>query len=90
MAVFIGSMRDELIERYGAIKQSDGTYVDEFGGVNWFNERGEWHRVDGPAVLHKEQGATWFFDGVNFPFNEWCNIVGISEEYKMMLRLQYG
>jgi len=90
MAVFIGSMRAELIERYGAIKQSDGTYVDEFGAISWFNEKGQWHREDGPASIFVDTSVEWFFNGVNYPFNQWCKIVGISEEYKMMLRLQYG
>ena len=36
MSVFEGSFREKLIERYGAIEQSDGSYADVFQDRRWF------------------------------------------------------
>ena len=91
MSVFEGSVRDEFIERYGAVEQSDGSYVDKFAATSWFNEDGAYHREDGPAIIHVDTGVNWCLNGLTYPsFDEWCIALNKTDEDKMMLRLQYA
>jgi|TARA_R110000765_G_scaffold381040_1_gene472266 hypothetical protein len=91
MSVFEGSFREELIERYGAVEQSDGSYVDEFAATSWYNEEGSLHREDGPACIYDDGSVNWCLNGLTYPsFNAWCNKLNKTDEEKMMLRLRYA
>ena len=90
------STRDEDIRLYNAIEKSDvcrvstGSYVDWEGNITWYNELGQRHRKDGPAVIKSDGKIYWYFNGDYYLFNEWCNKVNIPDEQKLLLRLQYA
>ena len=91
MSVFEGSVRDEFIERYGAVEQSDGSYVDKFAATSWFNEEGFYHREDGPAITYRLGYIQWYLHGDQYhSFNQWLEESPIPDIDKMLLRLQYG
>lgn len=37
--------------------------INEFGTLCWFNEQGQHHREDGPAVIRKNGDQEWFMHG---------------------------
>ena len=95
MSVFEGGLREHLrevlIERYGAIEQSDGSYADVFQDRRWFNDGGWLHRVDGPACIYNDGSVNWCLNGLTYPsFDEWCIELNKTDEEKMMLRLRYA
>ena len=59
------------------------------GGRDWW-VFGELHREDGPAV----QGVydqLWYLRNENFTFDEWLDRTpGLTEEEKVLYKLQYG
>ena len=80
------------ISVHQAVLQSDGSYLLKAGTRVWYNELGNVHREDGPAVIGcpKIFGVQWCWNGESIMFNDWCDFAGVSDEYKMLLRLQYG
>tara|TARA_R110000851_G_scaffold217801_1_gene370737 strand:+ start:478 stop:792 length:315 start_codon:yes stop_codon:yes gene_type:complete len=99
------SRRDHDIEYWGAVEQSDGSYLDKYGAINWYNEAGHVHREDGPAIyyphtdvvrywwVYGERCSTldkyWYLNGVGYTFDKWCIFARIADDAKMMIRLQY-
>jgi len=85
------SMRDNDIKRYGSVEQPDGSYIDDDGNIVWYNEAGEYHREDGPAVLYTNgRGGYWRLNNIEYSFADWLIELNKSDEEKMMLRLQYA
>jgi hypothetical protein len=81
---------DFYILKNGAVEQSDGSYIDLYGEIIWFNEAGETHREDGPAAFYYPMSrVSWALNGMCYSFDEWCNKLNKSEKDRMMLRLQY-
>jgi hypothetical protein len=37
--------------------------INEFGTKRWFNDKGELHRIDGPAIIFDNGDKAWFFHG---------------------------
>ena len=54
MSVFEGSVRDFDINLYGAVEQPDGSWLHNDGDIFWYNEDGQRHRKDGPAVIKSD------------------------------------
>jgi len=89
----IGSSRINHINDYDAVEQSDGSWLHDDGDVYWYNRIGEIHREDGPAILRPYIGYTcvdWFLNDAEYTLDEWIKLASISDEVKMMLRLQYA
>jgi hypothetical protein len=84
------SNRDYDIDDYGAIEQSDGSYLDRTGVISWFNDDGEWHREEGPALIFTNGDVEWYLNDTSYIFHKWCIELNKTDEAKMMLRLQYG
>jgi hypothetical protein len=83
--------RDFVIDHFGAYEQSDGSYLDDDGAITWYNEEGQYHREDGPALIYACNGVMyWFINGANYTFADWLIELNITDEAKMLLRLQYG
>jgi hypothetical protein len=82
------NVRDYDIKHSGAVEQSDGSYLDDFGDISWYNRRGQYHKEDGPAVI--DGRLHWYYLGVEYNFNLWCMLLNKSDEDKMMLRLRYA
>jgi hypothetical protein len=85
------SSRDFDIENDDAIELADGSYINEGGSIMWYNEEGFYHREDGPAIIHTgDWDVEWCLNSEPYEFTEWIKLTPISDEAKMMLRLQYG
>jgi len=92
------SMRDHEIQRWGAIEQGDGSYINYFGTILWYNESGELHREDGPAMIHPmihpydtaSCSKNWWLNSKEYPFDDWLIKLNKTDEDKMLLRLQYA
>ena len=91
------SYRDFDISLFGAVEQSDGSYIARSGDVSWYNEVGQLHREDGPAVIHLEPANgdegrhnEWWLNGLPYKFKRFLEESTIEDEVKMILRLQYA
>tara|TARA_B110000259_G_scaffold50480_1_gene59377 strand:- start:325 stop:588 length:264 start_codon:yes stop_codon:yes gene_type:complete len=86
----VGS-RDYAIEEYDAVEQPDGSYVDDFGDITWYNKAGDFHREDGPSIIYTNGNAYWYIHGISYDsFAEWLIELNKPDESKMLLRLQYA
>jgi hypothetical protein len=83
------SHRFYSIKYLKATQLPDGSYIDPDGNIRWFNEEGEHHREDGPALIFHNAGVRWRLNGSNYSFNAWCEKINISDEHKLLLTLQY-
>jgi hypothetical protein len=74
--------RDYNIEAYHAVMQEDGSYVNKYGHMFWFNEDGEYHNESGPAIILKNESSTkfWYLNGSKYSFIGWCLETGQSGE----------
>jgi hypothetical protein len=64
------------------------TYTN--GDKEWYLDE-KIHRVDGPAIEWTNGNKEWFLNGKDYTFDKWLNANNfISEEEKVMLKLQYG
>jgi len=88
------SSKEYDIKYRNSILQHDGSYIDKHT-TTWYNQFGEYHRVEGPAIIYNNPepngpNAHWCHNGTFYPFAGWCYVANISEETKLLLRLQYG
>jgi hypothetical protein len=86
----MGSKRDYAINNCEAVERSDGSYIDTYGDIAWYNKAGQYHRVDGPAVIFADGDVRWLLNDKNYSFADWLIKLNKTDETKMMLRLQYG
>jgi hypothetical protein len=87
------SNRDIHIRHYDAVEQADGSWLHNDGEIFWYNADGHIHREDGPTFKHRAaypNKIEWFFNGNSYKFNDWLKLTTITDEAKMLLRLQYG
>jgi hypothetical protein len=71
--------------------RTDGPAVEWISGTNvwWFYDK--IHRTDGPAVEYGSGLKQWYLHGHKFTFGQWLdNNHELTEEEKVMLKLQYG
>jgi hypothetical protein len=83
------SSRDFAINQLHAIKHDNGSYIDYHDTQRWYNDIGELHRDDGPAVVYPDGGAYWYLYGGIHSLNTWLKLTSITDEQKLLLRLQY-
>tara|TARA_B110000503_G_scaffold135395_1_gene215938 strand:+ start:1937 stop:2203 length:267 start_codon:yes stop_codon:yes gene_type:complete len=84
------SSRDRDIVDFAAVQQPDGSYFDRSGTISWYNEVGQLHKVDGPAIIYPDGcGVDWCLNDKHYLFNEWLIKLNKTDEEKMMLKLQY-
>ena len=55
----------------------------------YYDTKGFPHRTDGPALTYLNGWIFWYLHGNLYDFNEWLKLTPISDEQKMLLRLQY-
>jgi hypothetical protein len=75
---------------YGSEREPDGSYSDTNNTKSWYNEAGETHREDGPAVIFHSGGVRWYLNDNCYSFDDWLIELNKSDEEKMLLRLQYA
>jgi hypothetical protein len=73
----------------GASEQCNYHRMDVFGNCRWHIANDVTHREDGPAIIN-DGVVYWYLNNVNYSFDNWCTALNISDEQKMLLRLQYG
>jgi hypothetical protein len=83
------SERYDHIRDYEAVEQSDGSWLHNDDEIFWYNEIGQIHREDGPAVITDEDEIFWYLADKQYEFGKWLKETPISDEEKMLLRLQY-
>jgi hypothetical protein len=72
--------RDYNIENYGAIWQTNGSFINDYGHVFWYNNEGELHNETGPAVILHDGMESWYINGLRYSFVNWCLETGQSGE----------
>tara|TARA_R110000822_G_scaffold304277_1_gene429374 strand:- start:70 stop:351 length:282 start_codon:yes stop_codon:yes gene_type:complete len=89
------SSKESDMDRFDAVEQSDGSYIDKNNEITWYNVHEQMHREDGPALIYPAGGwyldgeVEWWLNDTPYTFNEWCIALNKTDEEKMMLRLQY-
>jgi hypothetical protein len=82
--------RDWSIKYSDAKQQPDGSWSMSDGTTRWYNDMGALHRDNGPAIIDRNTARIyWWHNGSTYSFNHWCTKVNISDEQKLLLRLQY-
>jgi len=90
--------RDHDILEFDAVLQPNGSYIDGDGTITWYNDKGDSHREDGPAIIYSAPyliallngSAFWSWHGNEYTFKDWLKLTTITDEQKLLLRLQYG
>lgn len=78
--------------------QNGESYKRENGGPSMISADGqaEWwigsecHREDGPAIISSSGFGSWYLNSNRYSFNEWCNLVNLSNEKRIEMKLRYG
>jgi len=54
-----------IYEQYRTITEQarQNPVIDEYGTKHWYNDRGEFHREDGPAVEYASGNKEWWING---------------------------
>jgi hypothetical protein len=88
--------REINIRKYDAVLHADGSYRNKRGSIHFFDEDGRFHNEHGPSIIHPSGMrramplARWYLHGKPLSFDQWIVRSPISDEEKMMLRLQYA
>jgi hypothetical protein len=83
--------RDYDIKYHEAVKQPDGSWLHDDGDVYWYNEAGQIHRDDGPASISiTGRVRLWVIHGNAYDFDDWLKVTPITDEQRLLLRLQYA
>ena len=83
------SNRDYDIDEFAAKLRSDGSYLNVYGETTWYNELGQLHREDGPAIIKSDGRVYWCLSRTYYTFADWLIELDVSDEAKMLLRLRY-
>ncbi len=71
--------------------RTDGPAIEGSNGYRAWFVYGKRHRTDGPAVEQPNGTKMWWIDGIALSFDEWLDrTTGLTDEEKVMLKLQYG
>jgi hypothetical protein len=89
------SSKESDINDLLAVLQRDGSYIDRNNEITWYNDQEQMHREDGPAIIYpvdgwNAAGVEWWLNDIPHTFDEWCIALNITDEAKMLLKLQYG
>tara|TARA_R110000851_G_scaffold106756_1_gene226265 strand:- start:744 stop:1067 length:324 start_codon:yes stop_codon:yes gene_type:complete len=77
-------------KHYGVVRQPNGSYLTSNLIVIWYNDKGEEHREDGPAVAYTDGAIiSWKLYDKVYDFSDWIKLTPIPDEQKLLLRLQY-
>jgi hypothetical protein len=65
------STKEFDIKHNGVVAHYDGTYINDIGSLFWYNEAGERHREDGPAIIFAGGTSCWYLNDTEYTYNEW-------------------
>jgi hypothetical protein len=87
----------------GNIHRADGPAIEDVDGTKIWQKHGLLHRDDGPACefasgddgwdhenYERDGNYEWWLNSIYMSFDEWLDEVDISDEDKVMMKLQYG
>jgi hypothetical protein len=76
----------------GKLHRVDGPAWEDKNGTKFWYRHGKSHREDGPADDYADGYNRWYFNDKYYSeFDDWLEAnTFISEEEKLMLKLQYG
>lgn len=40
----------------------DNPIIDQYGAKRWYNEKSQYHREDGPAIIYKDGDQYWYYN----------------------------
>lgn len=61
------------------------------GSQLWLTNKFKWHREDGPAFINGNgQRIEWYLHDTSYDFSEYCDLLNLSEENIIILKLKYG
>jgi hypothetical protein len=91
-------MDNPVIDKYGykrwyqrgELHRDDGPAVEFATGYNAWYQHGFRHRDDGPAINYPSGLKEWYLSGQQLTFDTWLDTGNISDEEKVMMKLQYG
>jgi hypothetical protein len=87
----MSNSKEFAINYLNAVKHHNGSYIDEHNTQRWYNEAGQIHRDDGPAIVYRSGNSYWYFKGDMYHFfNEWIKLSEAPDKTKLLLKLQYG
>ena len=76
---------------YGAVALADGSWLHNDGDIYRYDDDGQVHSLEGPAVIDKQFGELhWYMHGNLLSFDIWILESTLPDNEKMLLRLQYG
>jgi hypothetical protein len=78
------------IKVYGAVLQEDGSYLDMFETVIWYNEKGMLHNELGPALVTHDGICEWWINGLEYTFDEWFTKMDKNSHDYTQLIYMYG
>jgi hypothetical protein len=76
--------------QHGEFHRDDGPAVIRTDGEKWWCQHGKYHRDDGPAIEYSDGRKQWWLNDKYLTFDKWLDKVDISDEKKVMMKLQYG
>ena len=89
MTVTVNGYKEWRINGYR--HRTDGPAIEGSNGYRAWFLYGKRHRTDGPAVEQPNGTKMWWIDGIALSFDEWlARTTGLTDEEKVMLKLQYG
>jgi hypothetical protein len=59
-------------------------------GIKFWYQHGQLHRDDGPAIEWPDGEKSWYINNQYLSFDDWLNQLNMSDEDKVMMKLQYG
>jgi hypothetical protein len=74
----------------GQFHRVDGPAVEYVDGHKVWYQHGKRHRDDGPAMEWVSGAKSWYLNDIYLSFDEWLPKVKMSDEDKVMMKLQYG
>jgi hypothetical protein len=81
---------DKAWYQHGKFHRDDGPAVEYADGDKFWYQHDKRHRYDGPAVEHADGTNEWWLNDELLTFEEWLDKVNMSDEDKVMMKLQYG
>jgi hypothetical protein len=82
---------DKDWRRGNVLHRADGPAIEYVDGDKAWYLHGVRHRADGPAVEFAAGDTRWWLSGKILSFDAWLErTTGLTEEQKVMMKLQYG
>jgi hypothetical protein len=68
-----------------------GPHIDEYGTQRWYNEKKQYHRTDGPAIIWPDLTCYWYTNGTKYHDNKsFQKAANLSDEDMIAIVLKYG